>query len=162
MPLNFETTIRSRIWKPAALLALAAAACAGLAGCGGGSGGGEQVMIVPDPEGRPDLVVESPSVSDPAPAAGADITLSATVRNAGGAAASATTARFYRSDDAAITPSDQEVGAHAVAELAASESEVASATLSAPRPPASTFTARAWGRRRENPRRRTTARRRCK
>ena len=138
MPLNFETTIPSRmlnrIWTPLALLALAAAACAGLAGCGGGgSGGGAQVMITPSPsQDSPDLVVASPSVSDPAPAAGVDFTLSATVRNDGDGAASAVTLRFYRSDDAAITPSDVQVGAASASGLAASGSAAASVSLSAP------------------------------
>ena len=172
MPSKVETTIRSRMWKPLGLLALAAAACAGLAGCGGGGSGpgavsaplgGAQVAIVPGPSAeRPDLVVESALVSDARPAAGGLFTLSARVRNAGdGDASAATTVRFYRSSDETITTSDAPMGAASVAGLTASGSVVASVELSAPRPPASTTTARARTRWKGNPTRRTTARRRC-
>ena len=68
----------------------------------------------------PDLEVTLASVSDSSPVTGPSITLSATVRNAGGGASEATTLRYYRSADAAITKTDMEVGTDAVAELAAS------------------------------------------
>ena len=64
--------------------------------------------------GRPDLVVTSPRVSDIGPA-GAQFTLSATVSNHGEGAAEATTLRYYRSTDAAITTSDTSVGTVAIA-----------------------------------------------
>ena len=80
----------------------------------------------------PDLVVTEPSVSDSDPAAGAQFTLSATVRNDGAAAAAATTVRYYRSTDATITTADTEVGTGAVAALAASASASDSASLTAP------------------------------
>ena len=139
MPLNVETTIRSRLLKPVALLALAVMACAGLAGCGGGSapGGGDEMVIVPRPsQGSPDLVVQSLLVIPDSPAAGARFTLSARVRNAGDGAAAATAVRFYRSTDATIAPSDDEkAGDAAVAELAASESAAAPVEVNAPQTP---------------------------
>ena len=134
MPLSIETSIHSRISRTLARAALAVMACAGLAGCGGGGSGGDaQVTIMPP---SPDLVVESPSVSDDRPAAGANFTLSARVRNAGSAVAAATTARFYRSTDETIETSDTPEGAaFEVAELAAEESVDASVELSAPSTP---------------------------
>ena len=45
----------------------------------------------------PDLIVESPSVNDASPAAGASFTLSVTVRNRGDAQSNATTLRYFRS-----------------------------------------------------------------
>ena len=68
----------------------------------------------------PDLVVESPSVSDSSPDAGASFTLSATVRNQGSGPSAATTLRYYRSTDATITFGDWQVGTDAVDALAAS------------------------------------------
>ena len=65
--------------------------------------------------GRPDLVATSPRVSDIGPAAGAQFTLSAAVSNDGEGAAEATTLRYYRSTDAAITTSDTSVGTVAIA-----------------------------------------------
>ena len=73
-------------------------------------------------QGPPDLVVVSPSVSNDRPVAGAAFTLSATVRNDGGAPSPATTLRYYRSSDATITTIDRAVDTDAVAGLAASGS----------------------------------------
>ena len=70
--------------------------------------------------GAPDLVVESPSVSDSSPIAGASFTLSATVRNQGDGSSAATTLRYYRSTDATISGTDTQVGTDAVGSLAAS------------------------------------------
>ena len=84
------------------------------------------------PEPKPDLVVDSPSVDDSGPAAGAQFTLSATVRNDGEGTAAATTLRYYRSTDATITPSDTQVGMGSVAGLAASGSSDESVSLTAP------------------------------
>ncbi|MDE0218554.1 MAG: hypothetical protein OXJ90_04715, partial [Spirochaetaceae bacterium] len=81
---------------------------------------------------RPDLVVESPAVSDAGPVAGASFTFSATVRNAGDGDAAATTLSVYRSDDETISPSDEQVGAAAVPALTALESSPESVELSAP------------------------------
>ena len=55
---------------------------------------------------RPDLTVGSPSVDDASPETGGTFAMSATVSNDGDAEAPATTLRYYRSTDAAITTSD--------------------------------------------------------
>ena len=87
---------------------------------------------VPPMQAQPDLMVAEPSVSDRDPAAGAQFTLSATVRNDGAAAAAATTLRFYRSADATVTTSDTEVATDEVAALAASGSSSESIDVTAP------------------------------
>ena len=84
---------------------------------------------------QPDLVVASPSVDENSPAAGAAVTLSATVENSGEGAADATTLRYYRSGDATIATTDTEVGTDAVAGLAASGSSGESVELTAPATP---------------------------
>ena len=81
---------------------------------------------------RPDLVVESPSVSPDGQPARTSFTFSATVRNAGDGNAAATSLRVYRSDDETITPSDEPVGAAMVPALAALERHAASVDLSVP------------------------------
>ena len=86
----------------------------------------------PAPLTNPDLVVASASVSKSDPAVGATFALSATVRNDGDGDSAATTVRYYRSTDSAITTSDAEVGTAAVAELAASGRATASVDLTAP------------------------------
>ena len=80
----------------------------------------------------PDLEVGTPAVDDASPEPGGSFTLSATVTNAGDGAAPATTLRYHRSADAAITTSDTQVGADAVDELAASGSSAESIALTAP------------------------------
>ncbi|MDE0026442.1 MAG: hypothetical protein OXP69_18690 [Spirochaetaceae bacterium] len=112
--------------KPVVLSALVAMLYIGLASCSGGPVAGGAVRA-----NHSDLVVESPTVNDARPAAGASFTFSATVRNSGGADTADTTLRVYRSDDATITPGDEEVGTITTAEPAASRS-VASVTLRAP------------------------------
>ena len=82
-------------------------------------------------QGRPDLMVASPTVSHGSPSAGARFTLSATVRNGGGGASAATTLRYYRSADASISTSDTEVATGDVAELSAAGSTSASVSLTA-------------------------------
>ena len=86
----------------------------------------------PPPPSNPDLVVESPSVDDSSPAAGASFTLSATVRNAGDGASAGTTLRYYRSTDATIATSDTAAGTDPVGGLAASGSSSQSVDLTAP------------------------------
>ena len=81
---------------------------------------------------EPDLVVQSPSVSDSTLNAGESFTLSATVRNQGAGRSAATTLRYYRSTDATITTGDTEVGTAAVSALAASSSSDESIDLTAP------------------------------
>ena len=84
----------------------------------------------------PDLVVESPTVSDSSPAAGNSFDLSATVRNQGTARSrSFTTLRYYRSTDATISAGDTEVGTDSVGFLDASETSDESIRLTAPSSP---------------------------
>ena len=82
--------------------------------------------------GAPDLIVESPSVSESEVSPGGTFTLGATVRNRGDGAAAATTLRYYRSDDASISSGDTEVGTDAVAGLAAGANGAESISLTAP------------------------------
>lgn len=91
---------------------------------GSGGGGGDS--------GQPDLIVESPSVSNPTLAPGQSFTLRATVRNAGTGSSAVTTARYYRSSDATIAPGDSPVGSARVARLSASATRDISISLTAP------------------------------
>ncbi len=92
-------------------------------------------VVLPTPQTTTDLVVASFGVSDSRPAAGATFTLLATVQNNGNGTAAATTLRYYQSTDATITTSDTQVGADAVASLAALESSSQSIGLTAPATP---------------------------
>ena len=85
--------------------------------------------------GRPDLVVESPSVDDDIPETGGSFTLSATVSNDGDGGSAATTLRYYRSADATITTGDTQVGTDAVVSIAASWTFRPSIGLTAPSSP---------------------------
>ena len=80
----------------------------------------------------PDLIVESPKVSDGSLDAGASFTLRATVRNQGGGASVSTTLRYYRSTDSTITSSDTDVGMDDVGSLAPSGTSGESIPLNAP------------------------------
>ena len=95
------------------------------------------VSTVPgrEPQGPPDLVVVSSSVSNSGPFAGTAFTLSATVRNDGGAPSPVTTLRYYRSSDATITTPDTAVGTVAVGALSASGTSSESFSLTAPSTP---------------------------
>ena len=88
-------------------------------------GGGES------PQG-PDLVVESPSVSDIAVQPGASFTLTATVRNRGNERAAATTLRYFRSSNATISTGDQEVGSVSAGARDASTASERSTGVAAP------------------------------
>ena len=96
-------------------------------------------VTVPQPQEQqhdnPDLVVRSPSVGFSSQHPEATFTLSATVQNDGDGASPATTLRYYRSTDVAITTSDTEVDTDSVAALAASGSTVGSVDVIAPTPP---------------------------
>ena len=83
-----------------------------------------------DPE--PDLVVESLSVSDSGPTAGATFTLRATVRNLGDGQSGATTLRYYRSTNSTISTSDTTVGTDEVGALSPSSTSAESISLTAP------------------------------
>ena len=87
---------------------------------------------VTEPPRPPDLVVTAASASEAELSPGEAFDLRATVGNRGGTGASATTLRYYRSADAAITTSDTEVGTDAVAALAAGATSAESLTLNAP------------------------------
>ena len=95
---------------------------AGQSGSGGGSGGSNS----------PDLIVESPSVSNSSPNTGQSFTLRATVRNQGNGPSAATTLRYYRSSNATISTSDTEVGTDTVNGLSASNTSADSISLNAP------------------------------
>ena len=90
---------------------------------GGGGGGGSS---------SPDLIVESPSVSDSTLTPGQSFTLQATVRNRGTGQSAETTLRYYRSSDATIATSDTEVGTDSVSGLSASGTSAESISLTAP------------------------------
>ena len=92
-------------------------------------------VAVTEPQGHPDLVVESPSVNDSGPSAGAEFTLSAAVRNDGEGTAATTTLSYYQSTDATITATDTLVGTVAIAGLAAAGSSSQSVDLTAPSRP---------------------------
>ena len=112
-----------------ASISCAAIICVGLAGCSRTVSSPEQSADASD---GADLAVAADSVSDESPSSGGKSTLSVTVRNVGARAAAATTLRYYRSDDTAITTSDTEVGTDAVAGLAASKSTSQSLEVTAP------------------------------
>ena len=80
----------------------------------------------------PDLVVQSPSVSDSSLDVGQSFTLSATVRNRGNSQSAATTLRYYRSSDTTISTEDAEVGTDAVDSLPASGASDESIELMVP------------------------------
>ena len=80
----------------------------------------------------PDLVVDTPTVSDDSPDAGERFTLRATVRNQGNGSSDSTTLRYYRSTDSTITTGDAEVDSDFVFGLDPSETSNESARLTAP------------------------------
>ena len=91
-------------------------------------------VTVREPPAQPDLEVRA-SLSAGAVRPGEAFELLATVRNRGGAQAQATTLRYHRSTDAAITAGDAEAGTDAVAELAAGATSAESLTVNAPTAP---------------------------
>ena len=116
----------------------------GLVSCGGGggSGSGNQVMIMPPPsqggspsQGQPELVVESPTVSNNAPVIGTNFDLSTTVTNLGDRESVPTTLRYYRSTDPVITTQDVPVGTMAIEPLAEVGSRSETVPLTAPPDP---------------------------
>ena len=83
----------------------------------------------------PDLVVQSPSVSDDSLGTGDSFTLSVTVRNSGDGSSAATTLRYYRSTDSTISTGDTQVGTDSVGALDQSTTESESISLTAPSTP---------------------------
>ena len=84
---------------------------------------------------HPDLVVSPPTVSDNSPVSTGRFTLSAMVSNTGDRFSPATTLRYYRSTDAAITRSDTEEGRAAIPGLNAGKTNSRSIALAAPASP---------------------------
>ena len=81
------------------------------------SPGHNRIMWYENLGASPDLVVENFSTTDVNPATGASFTVTARVRNAGTAASTTTTLRYYRSTDAKISIDDEEVGTDGVATI---------------------------------------------
>ena len=79
--------------------------------------------------GTPDLVVDTPMVSNGSPIAGSSFALSATVRNRGNGSSPAATLHYYRSTDSTISSSDQQVGSVQVSGVSASANGVVSASV---------------------------------
>ena len=102
-----------------------------IANLSGVSGITGTVTNPPSPS-KPDLVVQSPSVSDSSLSAGQSFTLRATVRNRGGVRSAATTLRWFRSSDATISTGDTRVGTDAVGGLSAAGTSAESISLTAP------------------------------
>ena len=86
----------------------------------------------PGGSGNPDLVVQSPSLSNSRVSPGATFTLGATVRNQGNGSSAATTLRYYRSTDATVNTSDTQAGTDAVSGLSAGSVSAESINLTAP------------------------------
>ena len=86
----------------------------------------------PPPANQPDLVVQSPSVSQSSLNADQSFTLHATVHNQGNSPSAATTLRYYRSSDETISMADTEVGTDPVGGLAPSGTSAESIVLRAP------------------------------
>ena len=82
--------------------------------------------------GSPDLVVESPSVSDSTPTTEETFIFSATVRNRGSGESNSTALRYYRSAAPTISSSDTQIGTDSVSGLSVLGSESWSVTLTAP------------------------------
>ena len=94
-------------------------------------------QYLPDPAvpKYPDLVVESPQLSNNYLLPGESFTLSATVRNQGDAPSTATTLRVYVSTDTTITTSDGELASTDVGPLNPETAVQISITLNAPPAP---------------------------
>ena len=88
-----------------------------------------QVEVV----GRPDLVVEPPSVDDPSPDTGGSFTLSVKVLNRGSSSSVLTTLRYFQSTDSTIRSSDTQVGTTETVDVLAPSGGIAkSIDLTAP------------------------------
>ena len=80
----------------------------------------------------PDLIVASASASDTKLTPGQAFTLNVTVQNQGDEPSVATTLRYYLSNNATITSSDEEAGTDAIGALNASATSTESIALTAP------------------------------
>ncbi len=101
-------------------------------GGGGSNTGGGGGTPPPTQNNAPDLVIESPSVSNSSPDAETSFTLSVTVRNSGNGSSATTTLRYYRSTDGSISSSDTQVGTDEVGALTASGTSSEEISLTAP------------------------------
>ena len=90
------------------------------------------VTVTSPPQTSPDLVVESPRLSDSSLGTSDSFTLSATVRNDGDGDSVVTTLRYYRSSDSTISTSDTQVGTDSVGSLNPSDTEDESISLTSP------------------------------
>ena len=96
---------------------------------------GVEVTVTGESRASPDLVVQSPSVSDTSVKAGGTLTLSVTVRNQGDGASATTTLRYYRSTNSRIITSDTLEGTETVSVLSPSQTSSRSIDLTAPTRP---------------------------
>ena len=93
------------------------------------------VTVTVQPLPKPDLAVSSPTVGNNSPVATGRFTVSATVSNTGDRYSPATTLRYYRSTDAAITRSDTEEGTAGIPVLFAGGTNRLPIALTAPASP---------------------------
>ena len=91
--------------------------------------------IVTIPEQPPDLIVQTPSVSDSTLTPGQSFTISATVKNQGTGTSSSTTLRYYRSTNSTISGSNTPIGTDSVSYLSAGSTSPESISVSAPTTP---------------------------
>ena len=78
---------------------------------------------------RPDLVVDTPTLSDSSPMTDQALTLRVTVGNRGSGSSGPTTLTYYRSTDSTVTSADTEVGTDGVAGLGVSEKQSSDSIL---------------------------------
>jgi hypothetical protein len=81
---------------------------------------------------HPDLVVQSPSVSDTTLTPGQSFTAYATARNQGSATSASTTLRYYRSTDSTISTSDTQIATDSLPSLSPEGTSAQNATVTAP------------------------------
>ena len=94
---------------------------------------GVQVKVTAS--GAPDLVVQSPGVSDASLTPGQSFTVKAVVKNQGKGNAGSTTLRYYRSTDSTISTSDTQIATDNVTALSAGGTSQKSASVKAPATP---------------------------
>ena len=92
-------------------------------------------VTVQAPAGKPDIVVETPIVSDSTLTPGQSFTLYATVKNSGEGQSTSTTLRYYRSSNDTISTSDTAIGTDSLNVIAADGESDQSVTLTAPSTP---------------------------
>lgn len=80
----------------------------------------------------PDLIVQSPGVSDSSLTPGQSFTASATVRNQGNGSSAGTTLHYYRSSDSIISTDDTQIAFNGVPVLSVNATSASSASVAAP------------------------------